>query len=330
MCHRVISDEVILLVGPVVVGVAGGLVKGSFRYETTFWASLARVFLLVGGWMLVCAVMAVAQGSSVGGGDADAVGPAFEVATVRPSNIENTRRFGIWMDPSGRLEAHAVSVKTLFWQAYGNELGKSNVTTDRGAPKWVESELFDVNAKVDEAYMVGWEKLSDRQRIDVVRPMLRRLLADRFKVRFRVEMRKTPVYALVQAKGGAHVKEVPAPVAMEGDPNEAMAKWFAENPGKAVPGGMMCGGQKCMGNAVRMRDAITQIEISSGADRMVIDETGLKGYYDLSFTLYLPQDSDESPMRAVEDDLGVRFEPQSVAMKTYVIEAAEKPSVDGE
>lgn len=280
--------------------------------------------------MLGCAVMAGAQGSSVGGSDADAVGPAFEVAAVRPSIVENTRRFGIWMDPSGRLEAHAVSVEFLFGQAYGEDAGKRNVMMDRGVPKWVGSEEFDVNAKVDEAYMGGWETLSDGQRMEVVRPMLRRLLADRFKVRYRVEMRKTPVYALVQAKGGAHVTEVPAPVAMEGDPNKATAKWFADHPGKAMPGGIMCGGDKCIGNAVRMSDAIGQIAASSLADRMVMDETGLKGYYDFSFRFAQPQENEGTPMQAVEDDLGMRLEPRSVEMKTYVIEAAEKPSVDGE
>jgi uncharacterized protein (TIGR03435 family) len=99
--------------------------------------------------MLVCAVMAGAQGSPVGGSDPDAVGPAFEVATVRPSNIENTRRFGIWMDPSGRLEAHGISVVFLVWQAYGEDAGKGNVMMERGVPKWVGSEDFDVNAKAE-------------------------------------------------------------------------------------------------------------------------------------------------------------------------------------
>ena len=284
--------------------------------------------LWVGGWMLVCAVMAGAQGSPAGGSDADAVGAAFEVATIRPANPEKTQWFGIRLDPSGRFEAHAVSVNMLVWQAYGDDLGQRNVTRDREAPKWVDSEEFDINAKVDEAYMVGWEKLSDRQRIDVVRPMLRRLLADRFRLRFRVEMRKTPVYALVQAKGGAHVKEVPAPVAMEGDSNEAMAKWYSEHPGKAMPGGILCA-DKCTGNAVKFSDAVGQIAGSSRADRMVVDETGLKGYYDFSFTQPQPQTKDEPAMQEVEDDLGMRFEPRSVAMRTYVIEGAEKPSLDG-
>lgn len=40
----------ILLEGPVVVGVAGGLAKGGYPGETTRWASLARGFC-VGGWV---------------------------------------------------------------------------------------------------------------------------------------------------------------------------------------------------------------------------------------------------------------------------------------
>jgi uncharacterized protein (TIGR03435 family) len=191
----------------------------------------------------------------------------------------------------------------------------------------VDSDPFDISAKVDDAYIRGWDKLSDEQRMDVVRPMLRRLLADRFHVTFRVEMRKTPVYVLVQAKGGAHVKEVPAPVPWQGDPTEATARWMAEHPGKAAPGSIHCDSEACIGNAAKFGDVIGQIAISSRGDRMVIDETGLKGYSDLSFRQ--PDNKDESPMQTVEDDLGMRFEPRSVPMKTYVIVSAEKPSVDG-
>jgi len=163
--------------------------------------------------------------------------------------------------------------------------------------------------------------------MDLARPMMPRLLAERFHVKLRVEMRDTPVYALVQAKGGAHVKEVPAPVPSDGDPMEARAKWMADNPGKAVPGGMACSGDKCTANAVRMSAAAGQIAASSRADRMVIDDTGLKGYYDFSFTI--PNNQDESAMSEVEEDLGMKFEPRTLTIKTYVIESAEKPSLDG-
>ncbi len=284
-----------------------------------------KVLVLLMAWMLLSGAAAVAQGNPAA--DADALGPAFEVAAIRPANSDNRRWVGIKLDPSGRFEASQVTLNFLFWQAYWDAPGKRTVITDHEAPKWVDSEAFDVNAKVDDAYMGGWDKLSDQQRMDRVRPMLRRLLADRFHVKLRVEMRKTPVYVLVQAKGGAHVKEVPAPVRLEGDPTETMRRWMAEHPGQGIPGQILCGGERCTANAVKISNAIGQISTSADADRTVIDGTGLKGFYDFSFGQ--PHDPDESPMQAVEDDLGMRFEPRSMQIKTYVIESAEMPSVDG-
>ncbi len=76
-----------------------------------------------------------------------------------------------------------------------------------------------------------------------------------------------------------------------------------------------------------MSGAIPQIIGSSHADRMLIDQTGLKGFYDFSFPS-LPR-NDDSAMAQVEDALGLKFESRTMPMKTYVIESAEKPSVDG-
>ena len=63
---------------------------------------------------------------------------------------------------------------------------------------------------------------------------------------------------------------------------------------------------------------------------MVVDETGLTGYYDFSFASYVARDSDVSPMQQLEDDLGMKFEARTVPIKTYVILSAETPSVDGD
>jgi Protein of unknown function (DUF3738) len=76
-----------------------------------------------------------------------------------------------------------------------------------------------------------------------------------------------------------------------------------------------------------MSDAIGQIHVSSRADRMVIDATGLMGYYD--FKMRMTSDKDVDAMAQIEEDLGLKFEPRKVMMKTYVIDSAEKPSIDG-
>lgn len=258
----------------------------------------------------------------------DATGPAFEVATIRPANRDDGRRwFGTEVDASGRFQASAVDLSGLVWMAYFAAPNRVKVTTSPVAPKWVSSEAFDIQGKVDEAYMTGWDKLSDEQRREVIRPMVRRLLADRFRMKLGVETRMTPVYALVQAKGGAHVKEVPSPALVTGDTTEAQTRWAADNPGKVFPGSIECSGDKCTGHAVKITDAIGQIAANSRADRMVIDETGMAGYYDLSFPF--PSEKEELPMQVVGDELGMRFVPRSVPIKTFVIESAEKPTVDG-
>ena len=266
-----------------------------------------------------------AQGASASAADDKTLGPEFEVATIRPANRDDGRHwFGTRIDSSGKLTASAVSLSSLVWFAYVPEPGKGKVS---GGPKWAQSNTFDINAKVDDAYMKGWDKLSVQERTDRVRPMVRKLLADRFQLKLRIEMQPTPVYALVQAKGGAKVKEVAPPPPAEGDPFEAMQKHMAENPGKPLPGSILCTGNTCTASSVQMSHAIGQIGGSAGADRIVIDETGLKGYYD--FVMTQPRHNDDQAMEEVEDSLGLKFEPRTVPIKTYIIESAERPSVDG-
>ena len=139
---------------------------------------LRAAVLVVGGWMMICVGMAGAQ---VGAGrDAEVVGPAFEVAVVRPSTSDGSNGNGMAVEPSGRFKVHALSAEFMFWQACREGSVEQNVVVDRGAPKWVESQTYDVNAKVDTAAIRGWETMSSQQRFDAVRPMIRRLLADRF------------------------------------------------------------------------------------------------------------------------------------------------------
>ncbi len=287
-----------------------------------------KVSLLVSTFMFLTGAVLMAQNDTVGSRDLDAIGPAFEVATIRPANRDDGRNwFGIRPDASGRFQASAVPLSMLVSVAYFAAPNKSKVTTGRATPSWVSSDQFDIQAKIDGAYMSGWSKLSGEQRMNVIRPMIRRLLAERFRVKLGIETRMTPVYALLQAKGGAHVREVAPPAPGDGDPAEVESRWMAENPGKASPGTIMCSGDKCTGHAVKISNAVGQIAVNSRADRMVIDQTGLKGYYDLSFRF--PREKDEFPMQAVGDDLGMKFQPRSIPIKTYVIESAEKPSVDG-
>lgn len=247
--------------------------------------------------------------------DDTALGPAFEVAVIRPGDRSSGRRwFGMQVNDSGHFLASAVSLGDLVNAAFGA------MALDRGAPKWVDSEDFDIDAKVDDAYMVHWDKMSYAQRMGVVRPMVRRLLADRFKLKLRTETRDIPVYTLVQAKRGAKMKEVPAPLSQESKNIQGVV---INCPRKEES-------MTCMGKAVPMSQLIKLFTSFANldVDRRVVDRTGLKGYYDYSFTVFTDADADP-PMRQIEDQLGLRFEPGKTPAKVYVIESADRPSVDG-
>jgi uncharacterized protein (TIGR03435 family) len=280
-----------------------------------------RAFLFLSTWIFLT-TLATAQ-------QPETTGPAFEVATIRLANRDDGRH---WFGT--RVEGHectisAESLESLVGTAYGSsdDHGKSSVIVDHSAPKWIGSDQFDINARIDDAYLVGWDKLSYKQQMDIVRPMLRQLLEERFHLKLHSESRPTPVYALVQAKGGAHVKEVAAPAAVDGDKMEAQARWMRDNPGKAIPGGMMCTGDHCTANATKIANAVGQIGANAKTDRIVIDETGLTGYYD--FVIPYPAQDDEHPMSTVEEALGMRFEKRTIPIQTWIIESAEKPSLDG-
>ena len=258
----------------------------------------------------------------------DTLGPAFEVATIRPVNRDGGQRwYGFRLTPSGRFTGSSVSVSSLVGFAYGHEPERMNVV---GGTGWINSDSFDINAKVDDAQMVGWEKLTDAQRTDRVKPMIRALLAERFRLKIHSEMRVMPVFALVQAKGGAklgaQLKEV-APPPANADPQD-MDNLMKGKFVSGKPGSFSMSSDGWSGYAIPISTLARQIEANYHEDRMLIDETGLKGNYD--FTLKVSHEKDgPTLMEQVEEQLGLKLEARKMPIKTYIIDSAEKPSLDG-
>jgi len=252
-----------------------------------------------------------------------AAGPAFEVASIRPTTKGNNGAMGFDLTPSGRLRIMRETVKGMIYFAYLPNTGSGLV---EGGPDWTGLEEFDVNAKVEDAEVATWAKLSDAQRSDRIRPMVRTLLAERFHLKMHAESQVRPVFALVQAKGGAKLKEADPP-----PPNldpQAMQDWTRSSNPTALPGAFMMSGDTWTGNAIRIGVLMNEIAGNARVDRLVVDETGLKGYY--SFTFKPSRDKDAPILLdQIEDQLGLKLEPRKVPVKTYVIDSVEMPSVDG-
>jgi len=256
--------------------------------------------------------------------DSDALGHGFEVATVKLANRNDGRRwFGTQMAPSGRFSVSSVTLKSLVLYAY---VGMQKTGRVEGGPAWAGTDAYDIEAKMDEADLVGWDKLSDKERMERVRPQLRALLVERFGLKVHSEMKVTPVYALVQAKGGVKMREVDGPPANM-DPQER-EKWMRTGQTSDGPmaGSFSVSDKGWVGHAENVRALLGQIGYDIGAtDKMMVDETGLEGHY-YDFSIKLTKEKDGPTMeQQIEDGLGLRVEERKVPMKTYVIDAAERP-----
>ena len=262
--------------------------------------------------------------------------PSFEVASIKPSHPEGGGlRTRLMFAPDG-LSAGGMTVKSLVGFAYN--LKDFQIS---GGSGWIDSDRFDIDAKMDEATIEALKKLPPDQAVEQRRLMLQSLLAERFKLKVTQSSKELPIYALVVAKNGPKVTQsaaAPAPPATPGAP--------APGPGGPGPRGMMrLGNGELTANGVPISLLAERIAREVGRD--VVDKTGLQGRYD--FTLHWtpetpaalpggpadggpgpgaaqPDSSGPSIFTAIQEQLGLKLESQKGPVKTLVIDSVEKPS----
>lgn len=150
---------------------------------------------------LLCA--AAALPSAVNGQliKSDGVKPQFEVATVRP-NTSGESGASIRVQRGGRFTATNQTLRNLIRNVF-------NVQPFQliGGPDWIDSDRFDVVAKVADADLNGNGML----RQDQIMLRVQALLEERFRMTARLETRELPVYALVvvsEGKLGPNLKAI--------------------------------------------------------------------------------------------------------------------------
>jgi bla regulator protein blaR1 len=170
--------------------------------------------------------------------------PTFAVSVVKPSGPDSVR--SIKFSPGGRFTARNATVRLLIKIAY--DLTDDQLT---GGPAWIGVKRFDVDATPDAPDGDVIDQVRDRQR-------LQGLLADRFQLDLRSEMRMMSTYALVVAKSGPKLKKSQAPDA----PTQ-----FHANAGEVL---LTSATLDQFANAV-----------SDWVRQPVLNQTGLDGKYDL-------------------------------------------------
>jgi len=125
----------------------------------------------------------------------------FEAVSIKPARSGDPRNMRMRVLPNGDLTASAVPVLLLVQYAYDVPLNPSPRLS--GLPGW--RETYDIEAKAPaNAVPAG---LPDGEKRRRMQGLVRRLLADRFKLVMRVEQKTIPVYALTVASGGPNLQK---------------------------------------------------------------------------------------------------------------------------
>lgn len=229
-----------------------------------------------------------------------AAGPlAFDVASVKISKAPDAvvmMRGGMMDSASGKYRVPSVggNVNIGNWTLGGCiaaawDLGAGQLS----GPAWLNSDRYDIVAKT-----------SPQATQADLRIMLQSLLAERFKLATHREAKELPVYALVAAKGGPKLR------ASVGD--QHLPVIFAP-PARLI-------GQGSTMEALALA-------LSRPAGRKVLDETGITGTFDFSLSYSVDEaatDAGPSIFTALQEQLGLRLEPQKSLVEVLVVDHAER------
>lgn len=203
-----------------------------------------------------------------------------------------------------------------------------------GAPDWLSSSRYDIDAKVSEADIPAWND-PERQRA-MRHALLQSLLADRLKLVAHRETRTMPIFELTVGKAGARFGpnlKLAAPLTPD-EIRKLHPEAITLGDGTLVASGPNPGQQTLFG--VTMQTFAWFITNTAG--RPVRDNTGLTGKYDISYQLELlpPQQEGSGPAppspysmqihSIVEDQLGLKLVPTKAPVEVLVIDHIERPS----
>ena len=236
--------------------------------------------------------------------------PEFAVATIKPTRPDAPRGgYGIRGE---EVTTTAVTVSWMIKLAFNVHAHQIS-----GGPAWLDSERYDTVGKPD---------IPGQPNRDQMKLMVQKLLADRFQLKFHIEKKELPVYAMVVAKSGPRI------TVSAGDPNDFPGIGFGREPGVL----------SLIGRNTGLNGVANGLQ-SNILDKPVVDQTGLTGRYDFTMrwtpdaaqwanfgvpATANPNDLDAPPdiFTAFEQQLGLKLQPTKAVVDVMVIDRIERPS----
>jgi uncharacterized protein (TIGR03435 family) len=234
--------------------------------------------------------------------------PSFDVATIKPNESGASSMQGL--NVNGRnFTTRNSSLADLIGFAYNVQL-KQIV----GGPDWMDKYRFDIAAVPDKDGVPSPEQL---------RIMIRKLMADRFKLTFHHEKRELSAYVLTVAKSGAKLNPTQLKGPLPGIGFRPTASGLTLNVRNGTIGDFT---------------GFLQILV---LDRPVVDQTGLTDKYDFQFT-FTPDDSqfnghpptipahtdatESAPnlFEAIQQQIGLKLDAEKTPVDVIAIDHVEK------
>jgi uncharacterized protein (TIGR03435 family) len=189
----------------------------------------------------------------------------FSVVSFKRCSNRGSNRVDLPLD-SDFVAYHCQPIFRLIYFAYG---GATDFNFNlSGYQSWVETDLYDFQAKVAPEDIPIWQKMG----LNTRRVVVRQLLADELKLSIHVDKTPKPVYVLSVAKGGPKLKP------------------YTDGEEQKLPSGQVLKGKDMtwlgpVGYFQGASMAALVESLSAHLDRQVLDHTGLTGSYDFSFPL---------------------------------------------
>lgn len=237
--------------------------------------------------------------------------PSFEVATIKPNDTGATSMQQLALN--GRnFQTRASSLEDLI--AFSYEVQAKQIV---GGPDWMSKDRYDI---------AGVPDVEGAPNPEQVRTMIRKLLADRFQLKFHKDKRDMSAFVVTVAKAGEKL----TPTQLNGPlPGIGM---------RPATGGLTL--SVANGTIADFTGFLQTLVL----DRPVVDRTDLKGKYDFSVT-FLPDETQfngHSPVgkladgvepapslfEALQQQLGLKVTAEKTAVDVIAIDHVAKPSAN--
>ena len=243
----------------------------------------------------------------------------FEVSVVRVSkpNAQNSN-LNLGKD---RLEAQNLTLQSLLQFAYQLSSGSDDQII--GGPTWMKSTRFNLEGKLDVETAAKVSKMTNDERLQTFRGMLKALLADRFQLKVHPEEKTLPIIRM-QAVGETKLVKFEVP---------------AENAGPKSWQGLQNDGHghiKGRGADLKMLASVLAFQPEVGG-RLVVDQTGLPEHERFTFDLtWTPErlggaqtETSDAPgmslFTAIQEELGLKLTAAKAPVGVVVVDHVEMP-----